>query len=79
MVSGTFILVYFNVLMRQASAQNANEVNDLRKAVVWPSKLITMAKKDFAENKNYVKPYLTLSDFHKDWTIAKVYCVAGWV
>ena len=27
---------------------------------------ITMAKKNFAENKNYVKPYLTLSNFHRN-------------
>ena len=27
---------------------------------------ITMAKKNFAENKNDVKPYLTLSNFHKN-------------
>ena len=38
-----------------------------------------MAKKNFAENKNYVKPYLTLSNFHRNWTEAKVYCVDGWV
>ena len=40
---------------------------------------LTMAKKRFAENKNYVKPYLTLSDFYKKWSEAKVYCVDGWV
>ena len=36
-------------------------------------KSLTMAKKNFAENKNDVKLYLTLSDFHKNWTEAKVY------
>ena len=40
---------------------------------------VTMAKKNFAENKIYVKPYLTLSDFHRNWTDAWVYCVDGWV
>ena len=36
-------------------------------------------KKNFAENKNYVKPYLTLFDFHGNWNEAKVYCVDRWV
>ena len=49
---------------------------------LFESRSSTMAKNFFVENKNYVKPYLTLSDFHKNWTEAKadcVECVDGWV